>query len=129
MLGTGDEWAVFAHHSVQSLTRVNRQNVLLFLDLVLRGAGFADIISDEDLAPDYVRGKPSTWHLPFEWLESEMQGHPLELRLMRWSERAHGEHRRRTTHTRIRRTDGRVRSGDAAFRRLGPTKEEDGIDA
>jgi hypothetical protein len=117
MLGTGDEWCVFAHHTTQTLTTTNRQNLLLFLDLVLRGRGFADLISDENFSVAYERGKPSTWHLPFEWLERETEGHPLALeRIDRWKRRE-GIQRRRVATTRVRRTNGRIEAGDEVFRR------------
>jgi len=112
MLGTGDEWYVFAHHSVQTLTKVNRQNVLLFLGLVLRGGGFADVVSDQSLSHMYRRGEPSTWHLPSDWLIREAEGHPLALQeISRWTRRDAG--RRRSVATlRITRGEGRLRVTD-----------------
>lgn len=71
MLGTGDEWCVFAHHTLQSVPKVGRKNVYRFLELVLRGAGFADVVSDTTFSIRYEHGKPSTWHLPIEWLLRE----------------------------------------------------------
>lgn len=112
MLGTGDEWYVFAHHSVQSLTKINRQNTLLFLDLVLRGNAFADIISDETMSAEYERGRPSTWHLPTEWLEREAQGHPLILRRLDSWKRRDQRQRRTVTSVRITRGQGAIGQGD-----------------
>ena len=115
MLGTGDEWFVFAHHTPQALTRTNRQNLFLFFDLVLRGRGFAEIVADETFSWKYERGKPSTWHLPYEWLEREIDGHPLSLRRIdRWSRRD-GLQRRRVTASRVHRVPGRIRAGDTVF--------------
>lgn len=112
MLGTGEEWCVFAHHSVQAMTKVNRQNLLLFLDLVLRGRGFADVISDETPSASYRRGMPSTWHLPTEWLEQEAQGHPLELRVMSRRRRMDGHQRRTVATVRITRGQGHIGDTD-----------------
>ncbi|MFE7066812.1 MULTISPECIES: methyltransferase domain-containing protein [Microbacterium] len=112
MLGTGEEWFVFAHHSVQALTKTNRQNVFLFLDLVLRGRGFADVISDETLSRRYEHGKPSTWHLPQEWLERELVGHPLALTPKgRWWRRD-GRQLRPVRAARLTRVPGPVLAGD-----------------
>lgn len=117
MLGTGDEWCVFAHHSPQSLTKANRQNLLLFLDLVLRGRGFADLVNDETFSIDYEHGRPSTWHLPFEWLQDESEGHPLDLRRIdRWKRRD-GRQRRAVGTVRMRRLPGRITAGDEMFKR------------
>lgn len=117
MLGTGDEWYVFDHHTLQSLTKANRQNHLLFLDLVLRGRGFADVIHDETFSPAYEHGKPSSWHLPQEWLQDELEGHPLDLRRIDGYHRRDGRHRRRVAVSRIRRNSGAVRAGDEMFAR------------
>lgn len=117
MLGTGDEWYVFAHHTAQTLTRVNRQNLYLFLDLVLRGDGFADLVNDETFSAHYKRGKPSTWHLPTSWVEDEIDGHPLDLervgRRVRWD----GGQPRKVATVRLRRTTGPVAAGDNTTRR------------
>ncbi len=125
MLGTGDEWCVFAHHSVQSMTKVNRQNVLLLLDLVLRGDGFAEIISDTSFSKDYRRGEPSTWHLPTDWLVAEAQGHPLVLSELHTGHRRDGKHRRDTATVVVRRTEGRVEAGDNAFKRELKARERE----
>jgi len=117
MLGTGDEWFIFAHHSVQSLTKTNRQNIYLLLDLVLRGRGFADIHSDIDLSRRYVHGQPSTWHLPSEWLEKELRGHPLRRELVHRTRRRDHRQLRRVNVERIRRIEGTVRAGDTVFAR------------
>lgn len=117
MLGTGDEWCVFAHHSPQALTKGNRQNLLLFLDLVLRGGGFADLVNDETFSADYEHARPSTWHLPFEWLKSESEGHPLELRIIdRWKRRD-GRRWRTVGAVRVRRNAGSINAGDEVFAR------------
>jgi SAM-dependent methyltransferase len=72
MLATGEEWYVFAHYTVQSLTKVNRSGLFRFFELVLRGDGFAELVNDTMLNPFYERGRPSTWHLPVEWLQEEL---------------------------------------------------------
>ncbi|HCS62193.1 MAG TPA: hypothetical protein DIW46_12510 [Microbacterium sp.] len=124
MLGTGDEWCVFAHHTPQALTRGNRQNLFLFFDLVLRGRGFADIISDETLSAVYERGKPSTWHLPLAWMLREAEGHPLDLRRIDSWKRRDGRHFRRTNNVRVRRTTGRIEAGDRAYIRARNEREK-----
>ncbi|WP_179206708.1 class I SAM-dependent methyltransferase [Microbacterium esteraromaticum] len=83
MLGTGDEWFVFAHHSVQALPKAGRRGLYRFLELVLRGQGFAEIISDSTFSKHYEHGRPSTWHLPTEWLEDEIQDCSLALNTLR----------------------------------------------
>ena len=118
MLGTGDEWYVFAHHSLQTLTKTNRQNVLLFFDLVLRGQGFAQLASDVTLSRHYRRGAPSTWHLPTEWLQQEAQGHPLAVTPLSHGRRWDGLSLRPVETVRIQRTSEPIRAGDAAYRRL-----------
>ncbi|MFK3834336.1 class I SAM-dependent methyltransferase [Microbacterium sp. NPDC087868] len=127
MLGTGQEWCVFAHHSLQALTKANRQNVMLLLDLVLRGSGFADLSSDENLSGHYERGKPSTWHLPQRWLVEEADGHPLAIDIIDRRRRRDRKDTREVYTARIRRTSGIVRAGDQAFvrerRELKKTEE------
>lgn len=118
MLGTGDEWYVFAHHSVQALTRVNRQAFLLFLDLVLRGRGFADVISDQTMSWFYERGRPDTWHLPVDWIRSEIEEHPLAAEVIGRGLRKHRTQPRPTSHVRLTRVPGHVRGGDARAGRL-----------
>jgi hypothetical protein len=115
MLGTGEEWCVFAHHSLQTLTKTNRQNVYLLLDLVLRGRGFADVVSDDTMSRRYQHGKPSTWHLPQEWIDAELEGHPLVTDPLQKWRRRDGRQVRTVRSTRIRRTDGRVSAGDQRF--------------
>lgn len=115
MLGTGEEWCVFAHHSLQTLTKTNRQNVYLLLDLVLRGRGFADVVSDDTVSRRYQHGKPSTWHLPQEWIDAELDGHPLVTDPLQKWRRRDGRQVRTVRSTRIRRTDGRVSAGDQRF--------------
>lgn len=126
MLGTGDEWFVFAHHTPQTLTKVNRQNLFLFLDLILRGKGFADLTSDETFSARYARGKPSTWHLPTAWIEREIEGHPLSIervgRRIRWDV---GQPRKVST-VRLRRTSAALTAGDNASR--WDAAEQDSLD-
>lgn len=118
VLETGEEWFVFAHHSVQALTKTNRQNVLLLLDMVLRGRGFAHVISDVTLSYGYRRSAPSTWHLPTDWLVRESEGHPLSLVPVGRARRREGMRWRPTETVRVRRLTGRIESADAAYRRI-----------
>lgn len=119
LLRDGRECYFFLHHSLQTLTKVNRQNVFLLLDLVLRGRGFAYAVSDEHLAFDYRRGDPGSWHLPVEWLEREIEGHPLAARRTTRGLRRYRGRLRQTRHVVLTRTPGHVLRGDA--RRLdGP---------
>lgn len=79
MLGTGDEWCIFAHHTLQAVPKLGRQNVYRFLELVLRGAGFAEIVSDTTFSRNYAHSKPSTWHLPTDWLLNETAERELDV--------------------------------------------------
>lgn len=79
MLATGDEWCVFAHHSIQSLSKPGRKNVYRFLELVLRGQGFAEVVSDTTFSARYEHAKPSTWHLPTDWIRDETERRRLSI--------------------------------------------------
>lgn len=113
MLGTGEEWCIFAHHSLQSVTKAGRQNVYRFLELVLRGAGYADVISDTTFSMRYLHGKPSTWHLPTEWIRQETEERSLTITrtASRW--RLDGRQPRRVATTRIEQSKKQQRSDEA----------------
>ncbi|MFL0410651.1 methyltransferase domain-containing protein [Microbacterium paludicola] len=117
MLATGDEWYVFAHHSVQAMTKVNRAGLYRFFELVLRGEGFAEIVSDTELSPFYEHGKPSTWHLPVEWIERETRERHLDVEVVARAVRRDNGRRRPTAAVRIRRRPGSLVEATAARKR------------
>ncbi|MER7796942.1 methyltransferase domain-containing protein [Microbacterium sp. NPDC096154] len=114
MLATGEEWYVFAHHSVQSLTKVNRGGLYRFFELVLRGRGFAELIDDTELSPFYEHGKPSTWHLPVDWLRRETAERHLDLEVVARGMRRDNGRRRPTATVRLRRRPGSLAAATAA---------------
>lgn len=83
MLATGEEWCIFAHHTAESITKANRRGLFLFLELVLRGRGFADLIDYTTLSAAYEHAKPATWHLPTEWIAEEIEDLDLRVRRLR----------------------------------------------
>lgn len=101
MLETGDEWCIFAHHTVQSITKANRRTVFLFLELVLRGRGFADLTDYTTMSADYEHARPATWHLPTEWIEEEIAERRLQLRIIGRGRGRDGRRIRRTAHVRV----------------------------
>lgn len=101
MLGTGDQWCIFAHHSVQSITKANRQGLYLFLDLVLRGRGFADLIDATTMSAAYEHAKPSTWHLPTDWIARETTQRRLGIRVVSRSKMRDAGRVRRVEHVRL----------------------------
>lgn len=114
MLATGDEWVIFGHHMVQTLTAAGRQKLFQFLALVLRGDGFAWFTDDTDIAFDFDAGRPGTWHMAPEWYRSEGASHPLSFTDVATSDRADGDHRRRTATVRVDRAPARTLTEETA---------------
>lgn len=102
MLGTGDEWCIFAHHTAQSIPKSGRRGVYRFLELVLRGRGYADLVDDATFSRHYEHARPSTWHLPTEWIESETEGFRLQLTRLRRTRRLDRGQLRRVETVRVR---------------------------
>ncbi|MFC9917635.1 class I SAM-dependent methyltransferase [Agromyces binzhouensis] len=79
LLATGEVWHVRIADLVHGLTQVNRENVFLFLQLVLRGEGFASGSVPTNLPKGYQRGNPTSWHYPRDWIEQEIGPFPLRV--------------------------------------------------
>ncbi|MFC4140325.1 MULTISPECIES: class I SAM-dependent methyltransferase [unclassified Microbacterium] len=103
MLGTGDEWFIFAHHSVQALPKTGRRNLYRFFDLVLRGQGYAELVNDTTFSKRYQHSMPSTWHLPTEWVEEEAEEYGFDLSVTRRRWRLDSRQLRRVETVRVRR--------------------------
>ncbi|MCD2499722.1 class I SAM-dependent methyltransferase [Microbacterium nymphoidis] len=105
LLAEGREWVVFGSHLLQSMTADGRHNLLMMLELMLRGNGFAHFIDDTDIAHDYDATLPRTWHMPTAWLEQEARGRRLAIRVLRRGTRPDGTGTRGTAAVRVDRTD------------------------
>lgn len=105
LLSDGREWVVFGSHLLQSMTVDGRQNLLMMLELALRGRGFAHFIDDTDIAHDYDATLPRTWHMPTAWLADEARERRLAVRVLRHGERPDGPGVRRMAAVRVDRTD------------------------
>lgn len=105
LLSDGREWVVFGSHLLQTMTGDGRSNLLMLLELVLRGRGFAHFVDDTDIAHDYDATLPRTWHMPTAWLEQEARGLRLAIRVLWQGVRPDGPGVRHTATVRIDRTD------------------------
>lgn len=103
MLGTGDQWCILAHHSAQALPKPGRRNLYRFLDLVLRGQGFAELVNDATFSKHYQHSMPSTWHLPTEWLREESAEFGFDMSVTRRRWRVDARQIRRVETVRVRR--------------------------
>ena len=114
MLATGEEWYIFSNYTVQSLTKVNRAGLYRFFEMVLRGRGFAELVDDTTLSPFYEREKPSTWHLPVDWIERETASRHLEIEVIAKGSRRVDGRKLPTATVRVRRLPGSLAAASAA---------------
>jgi SAM-dependent methyltransferase len=86
---SGTSIRVTARDLLTGLTEEGRENVLLFLRLVLPGDGFALATIDTDYSVRWYRGdNPETWHLPLAGLRREAAAQDLEVEVLRRGRRS-----------------------------------------
>jgi SAM-dependent methyltransferase len=72
LLGTGERWYVLISDVLHGLTFTNRENVYLFLRLVLGAGGRAVVTFDTHRSRRYLRADPRTWHYPLAKFRKEL---------------------------------------------------------
>lgn len=97
LVRSGEEWHFNLSHILEGLTEQGRENVFLFLRLVMRPGSFALATVDTNFSAMRYRPElPQTWHLPLPTLRGEAGRHGLAVDVV--------EHGRRRTSSGPRRT-------------------------
>jgi len=83
LVRSGHPWHFNLSHILEGLTEAGRENVFLFLHLVMKPGSFAFATVDVNFSAVHYRPElPQTWHLPLAALRAEAARHGLEVEVI-----------------------------------------------
>jgi hypothetical protein len=106
LVKSGRAWHFNLSHVLEGLTEEGRENVFLFLRLVLAKDAFAFATIDTNFITRHYRHEnPETWHLPVDWVRREAGRHHLGIEVVATGSRKTSIGRRKTASLVLRRVD------------------------
>ncbi|HEY9477517.1 MAG TPA: LicD family protein [Microbacteriaceae bacterium] len=103
LIETGEPWYFCANYLLAGVPRQGRQNIFLFLRLMLEGDSFAYASIDTNFSRAYRRDRPDSWHMPLDWLHNESRAFGLQVDVIHSGHRSTTLGRRATSSVVIRR--------------------------